>query len=51
MRRSWGHSTAESWWSLLVNIVLLVAVWAGAIVFIGAAFRLAIYLFCIGYRC
>lgn len=51
MRRKWGRSYPESATSLLLSVVLLAVIWAGAIVFIGGAFRLAVYLFCIGYRC
>lgn len=51
MRRNWGRVPANGWWSLTFNVALLIAVWSGSLVVIGAACRAAIYLFCIGYRC
>ena len=51
MKRNWSRSPAEGWFNSIIGVVLLVAIWSGSIVLLGAACRLAAYLFCIGYRC
>lgn len=51
MNRFRSRGSPDGWVSLLLSFVCLVAVWSGCIVLLGAAFRLATFLFCIGYRC
>jgi hypothetical protein len=34
-----------------LNLSLLLALWAGCCVLLGAAFRVASWLFCLGYGC
>lgn len=51
MIRRWGRTNPDGWASLVASVISLAVIWAGSIVVVGVASRLAVVLFCIGYRC